>query len=235
MNKARVIEHIDVTYLQPSPYKYSEFLDMVNSHHDFKNICTFSNYYRVSETRPDINVSCVVGFPYGNAEYVEKKALIELLREQDVDEIDFVLNPLFLEPFWKAELCDDITLALRSGMETVKFILECRILTDYNLAYAIKSIGEIVDSFGGNAPKVLLKNSTGMDWKGFSPNSFDVTMLDLLRMDKIQHQYGYTFGFKAAGGIKTLSEARTLLMFNGLNVERVGMSNITALVGEDNG
>jgi len=221
-----VTKYVDATFLKPSTAGLTDFKSIVEQN-KFASIVTFPMY--AQEFDPAIvNLSCVIGYPYGIGGFIEKEGEVMVASQAGANEIDFVFNPAYIQHRDKEKFDYELDLALTSGFNLVKFIIECRVLTEEDVKWVLTGLGPSVKE-QGLPENYLLKNSTGIDWTGFKSNYAGQTFDDLLNMDRTAKVNGLVYKFKAAGGINSPMSAVDVLWLakdNQIDIQRIGISHI---------
>lgn len=143
-----------------------------------------------------VAVCTVVGFPHGIAPAQAKAAEAANAVADGATEIDMVINISALKSGADLLVMNDIEAVVEAagyGDALVKVILECALLTDDEKRRAAR--------FAVEAGAAFVKTSTG-----FAHHGATVDDVRLLR-----YIVGPEFGVKAAGGIRTLDEARAMI------------------------
>ncbi|MEQ9414329.1 MAG: deoxyribose-phosphate aldolase [Cyclobacteriaceae bacterium] len=161
----------------------------------------------------NISLISVVGFPFGY-QMTETK-LDEALRALDngADEIDWVWNISSFKsglPWTKIELAK-ASKSIHDQQKILKVIIETSYLSDEELVEACKICNDAGADF--------VKTSTGFAKKGAT----------IERVQLMRKSLPATVGIKAAGGIKTLAQAKQLL---DAGAERIGTSSGVSIVKE---
>lgn len=159
-----------------------------------------------------VAVCTVVGFPHGNAPAQAKAAETATAVADGATEIDTVLNVSALKSGSDLLVMDDIEAVVQAaemGGAIVKVILECALLTDDEKRRAAKMCVE--------AGAAFVKTSTG-----FASHGATIEDVRLLRA-----VVGPEIGVKAAGGIRTIDDARAMIA---AGANRLGTSAGVALV-----
>jgi deoxyribose-phosphate aldolase len=159
-----------------------------------------------------VAVCTVVGFPHGIAPAQAKAAEAATAVADGATEIDMVINISALKSGSDLLVFDDIQSVVDAsevGGAIVKVILECALLTDDEKRRAAKMAVE--------AGAAFVKTSTG-----FASHGATVEDVRLLR-----EAVGSDVGVKAAGGIRTASDARAMIE---AGANRLGTSAGVALV-----
>jgi deoxyribose-phosphate aldolase len=140
-------------------------------------------------------VVSVVGFPHGCDRSSVKAMAAELAVRDGATEVDMVMNVGRLKSGRTQAVGDEIAQVVRAipGIP-VKVILETCLLTENERAIACRLVRDSGAAF--------VKTSTG-----FHPSG-GATVADVRLLRKI---VGPEFGVKAAGGIRTLAEAKAML------------------------
>ena len=160
----------------------------------------------------NVAVGTVVGFPHGIQTSVAKACEAARAIQDSADELDMVIHIGKLRDGALAFVRDDIAgvVATAEG-RPVKVILECCYLDDAQKAAGCQAVVEAGAQF--------VKTSTG-----FGPGGATVEDVALLR-----RQVGPDFGVKAAGGIRTLADAKAMIA---AGANRLGCSCTEALLAE---
>lgn len=159
-----------------------------------------------------VAVCTVVGFPHGNAPAQAKAAETATAVADGATEIDTVINVSALKSGSDLLVMDDIQAvvdAAEMGGALVKVILECALLTDDEKRRAARMCVE--------AGAAFVKTSTG-----FASHGATIEDVRLLRA-----VVGPEIGVKAAGGIRTIDDARAMIA---AGANRLGTSAGVALV-----
>lgn len=159
-----------------------------------------------------VAVCTVVGFPHGNAPAPAKAAETATAIADGATEIDTVVNISALKSGSDLLVMNDIEAVVQAaemGGAIVKVILECALLTDDEKRRAARMCVE--------AGAAFVKTSTG-----FASHGATVEDVQLLRA-----VVGPEIGVKAAGGIRTVEDARALIA---AGANRLGTSAGIALV-----
>ena len=162
-----------------------------------------------------VKVCTVVGFPLGAASSRAKAAETAAAVEDGADEIDMVINIGYLRSGMDDEVLGDIK-AVRGAClgKVLKVIIEACLLTDEEKIRACRLAEEAGADF--------VKTSTGFSSGG-------ATVADVALMRKA---VGGRLKVKAAGGIRTLADARAMI---GAGASRIGASAGIAIVREEHG
>jgi len=158
------------------------------------------------------SVVSVVGFPHGCDRSTVKAHAAELAVRDGAAEIDMVMNIGRLKSGRDQAVADEIAQVVRAIPRIpLKVILETRLLTDEEKAVACRLVRDSGAAF--------VKTSTGFHPAGGAT----VEDVRLLRA-----HVGPDFGVKAAGGIRTLTEATAMLE---AGASRLGTSASVAILG----
>ena len=162
-----------------------------------------------------VKVCTVVGFPLGASSSTAKAAETAAAVEDGADEIDMVVNIGYLRSGMDDEVLGDIK-AVREACrgKVLKVIIEACLLTDEEKIRACRLAEEAGADF--------VKTSTGFSSGG-------ATVADVAWMRKA---VGGRLQVKAAGGIRTLADARAMI---GAGASRIGASAGIAIVREEHG
>ncbi|PID62166.1 MAG: deoxyribose-phosphate aldolase [Gammaproteobacteria bacterium] len=164
-------------------------------------VCVYGQFIGVAEAAlvdTDVKVATVANFPYGGGNISRVEAEIEAQIIANVDEVDVVLP-------YKNLIDGDETLAGRL-IASSKTICESRCLKviiesgELKTPALIRRASEIAIDNGAD----FIKTSTGKVAVNATPEAAEI-MLNVIK-DSGKH-----IGFKAAGGVRTLEEAKTYL------------------------
>ncbi|MFT3783976.1 MAG: deoxyribose-phosphate aldolase [Nibricoccus sp.] len=164
-----------------------------------------------------IPIGTVIGFPSGRFATAAKAAEIEAAHAAGAKEVDIVMNYAALREGETALVAAEVaalTARAHSLGQLIKVIVETCFLPESCLLPALK----ICEDAGAD----FIKTSTGFGSAGAKPEH--IALWAANRRGKIQ--------LKAAGGIKTLADARALLS---AGATRLGTSNAAAIVAEAKG
>ena len=162
-----------------------------------------------------VKVCTVVGFPLGAASSRAKAAETASAVEDGADEIDMVINIGYLRGGMDDEVLGDIKAVREACLgKVLKVIIEACLLTDEEKIRACRLAEEAGADF--------VKTSTGFSSGG-------ATVADVALMRKA---VGGRLKVKAAGGIRTLADARAMI---GAGASRIGASAGIAIVREEHG
>ncbi len=159
-----------------------------------------------------VRVVSVVGFPHGCERSVVKAQAAALAVQDGAAEVDMVLNIGKLKSGRSQAVASEIAQVVRAvpGIP-VKVILETCLLTDEEKVVACRLVQD--------AGAAFVKTSTGFN-PGGGATTTDVRLM--------RSTVGPDFGVKAAGGIRTLAHALTMLE---AGANRLGTSASAAILG----
>ena len=164
-----------------------------------------------------VHVGTVVGFPHGRASTAAKAAEIRAMAAAGAHEVDIVANYGELREGRRALVAAELgqlgAIARELRLLTKVIVETCYLDRDQKLAALL---------FCEDAGIDFIKTSTGFGSSGATVD--DVKLF-------ADHRRG-SIRIKAAGGIKTLAQARELIA---AGAERLGTSNAVALVLEEGG
>lgn len=161
----------------------------------------------------NVKICAVVGFPFG-ADWPEVKAYeARLAAKQGASEIDMTINIGALKSR-ALELVEHDIRAVRKAVSkaVLKVIIESCLLSDHEKIVAC----QLAQKAGAD----FVKTSTGFSTEG-------ATVADVALMRKV---VGNKIGVKAAGGIRTLGDARAML---NAGANRLGCSASVFIVREE--
>lgn len=157
-----------------------------------------------------MQVCTVIGFPNGYATTATKVFETQDAIANGADEIDMVINIGWAKSQqWQAIQAEITAIKAACGDKILKVIIETCLLSDDEKI----QMCQVVTAAGAD----YIKTSTGFSTAGATPE--DVALF-------AQH-VGANVKIKAAGGIKTLDDAKT---FKALGASRLGTSRIVNLV-----
>ena len=160
--------------------------------------------------RSSVRVGTVVGFPHGSVHTKIKAAETARAMDDGGEEIDMVLNIGRLRSGQIDYVCDDIAAVVAAAKgKCVKVIFECCYLNRDQKISACKAAIQAGAQF--------VKTSTGLA-------SGRATIEDVVLM---RGQVGKDFGVKAAGGIRTLADAETMIA---AGANRLGVSRTAEIL-----
>ncbi|PIT88214.1 MAG: deoxyribose-phosphate aldolase [Candidatus Magasanikbacteria bacterium CG10_big_fil_rev_8_21_14_0_10_36_32] len=184
--------------------------------YNFASVCVNSIWTEfcaelLSDT--DVKVCVVVGFPLGATLSEVKSIETKLAIEHGAQEVDMVINIGALKDGKNDFVRDDIKAVVETarGKALVKVIIENAYLTNEQKVKACQLCKEAGADF--------VKTSTG-----FGPSGATVEDVKLMR-----HTVGEEMGVKAAGGIKTLKDALSMVE---AGANRLGCSAGMAIIKE---
>lgn len=158
-------------------------------------------------------VATVVGFPLGATSTEAKVAETRQAVADGADEIDMVMQIGWFKSGYVDKVWEDIAAVVAAaGSATVKVIIETALLTDDEKVLACQ--------LAAQAGAHYVKTSTG-----FGPAGATVDDVKLMR-----NTVGASMGVKAAGGIRTLRDARAMLE---AGATRIGVSAGVSIVQEE--
>lgn len=193
-----IASKIDYTYLK-SAVTYKEFEDFLikAKEYPFRNICISPSLISyLKENFKDLNfkISSVAGFPLGFSLTETKLAEIEKLLELGVDEIDFVINLIWLKSKDYKRLEEELfSIRKLAKSKILKGIIETPYLNEDDIKDAI----EILVFTGID----FVKTSTGFAERGTTLE--DIKIIKKFSKGRIK--------IKASGGIRTLEEVLNFL------------------------
>ncbi len=186
--------------------------------HGFASVCVNPCWVPLCRKLLDgtgVKVCTVVGFPLGAASSRAKAAEAAAAVEDGADEIDMVVNIGYLRSGMDDEVLGDIKAVREACLgKVLKVIIEACLLTDEEKIRACRLAEEAGADF--------VKTSTG-----FSSGGAAVADVALMRK-----AVGGRLKVKAAGGIRTLADARAMI---GAGASRIGASAGIAIVREEHG
>jgi deoxyribose-phosphate aldolase len=183
--------------------------------HRFASACVLPNWVADAADILEgsgVGICTVVGFPHGNAPAQAKAAEAANAMGDGATEIDMVVNISALKSGADLLVMSDIEAVVEAasyGEAVVKVILECALLTDDEKRRVCR--------FAQEAGAGYVKTSTGFSVHG-------ATAEDVALMRQV---VGAEMGVKAAGGIRTLADARKLVE---AGASRLGTSAGVALL-----
>jgi deoxyribose-phosphate aldolase len=213
---AGIATTIDHTLLKPgsTPVQIDRLCAEALEYH-FAAVCVNPQYVsRVADALAGsgIGVSCAVGFPLGATTPEAKAVEAEQAVQAGANEIDMVIDLGHLKSGDYRDVALDISNVVRRSHERralVKVILETGLLTQPE-----KVAGCLIAAEAGAD---FVKTSTGFGPGGATPE--DVSLL--------RRVVGPSLGVKAAGGIRSYSDAHTMLL---AGATRLGTSSGVEIV-----
>ena len=210
MNKIKdIASKIDYTYLK-SEGSYKEFEDFLlkAKKYPFRSICippTLVCYLRENFKNLEFKITSVAGFPLGFSLTETKLAEIENLIKLEVDEIDFVINLIWLKSKDYKKLEKELLSIRKIAKDKVlKGIIETAYLEEEDIKNAV----EILIFTGID----FVKTSTGFSKRG--ANLEDIKIIKKFSKGRIK--------IKASGGIRTLKDT---LDFLSVGADVIGTSS----------
>lgn len=200
---------IDYTYLVPAgTYEtFNEFLEKA-SRYPFRSICvppSLVTYVKENFRNLNFKISSVAGFPLGFSLTETKLKEIEKLLDLGIDEIDFVINLIWLKSKDYKKLEKElIDIRKIASKKILKGIIEVSYLEKTEIKEAV----EILISTGID----FVKTSTGFAKRATTLE--DIEVIKEFAKERIK--------IKASGGIKTLEET---LKFLSAGVDVIGTSS----------
>jgi deoxyribose-phosphate aldolase len=166
-----------------------------------------------------IHVATVIGFPLGAGATAAKVAETRQAVADGSSEIDMViaLGPLVADD-WPAVYRDIHSVVEAAGARSVKVIIEAGLLDDaHKVAASLLAV---------QAGAAFVKTSSGF---AYGPSERGLVALGAAEADVrlIHAAIGETAGIKAAGGVRTFAQARTLVA---AGATRIGCSSSVAMV-----
>ncbi len=182
--------------------------------HCFASVCIPPCYTALAARQlqgSEIATCTVIGFPHGANHSAVKTAEARQAVEDGASELDMVLNVGLLKSKRYDSVEDDIRSVVRASRSraVVKVILETALLTDEEKVIAC--------CLAQNAEADFVKTSTGFSSGG-------ATASDIALMRTV---VGQKMGVKASGGVRTRSEAETMVAHG---ATRIGASASVAIV-----
>jgi len=218
MDGAELARRIDYAFLKVTPSTRVEDLRRAvesTEEYDFRAICVPPVLAgTVKKNFPRIKVAAVIAYPLGLESLAAKLFAVQEVIEQAVDELDIVLDLFALVNNNHAKIEREAEqlgeLASRAGV-FVKAIIETPILDVEQIRWAAEVLAA--------SPIACVKTSTGY---GREPTSLDQVRL-------LKQLVGGRMQIKAAGGIKNLYDARTML---DAGADIIGTSNAISIINE---
>ena len=220
-NVAEIAGRLDHTNLRPTSGKRDiEQLCKEAAKYAFGAVCVAPRWVKTAvdflsaQGADSVNICTVIGFPHGNTTTEGKAFEATKALEIGASEIDMVLSIGDLIAGNRSYVEDDIaTVAevVHSRESILKVILETAYLSKDEIVLGC----ELAVRSGAN----FVKSSTG-----FGPGGADLEVISLMR-----ETVGDKVGVKAAGGIKTLANARAML---DAGASRLGCSSSVEIMKE---
>jgi len=163
----------------------------------YPKVCTNSCYTRICKEElrdTDIMIVTTAGFPNGTASGRVKTYEAIVAAEEGAKEIDYVMNIGLLKDRQAKELMNELKMVVKNtrGIAEVKVIIEASLLTEEEIIRSCEMAKE--------AGAAYIKTGTGFA----GPATVDMVKL-------IRKTVGKDMKIKAAGGIKDIETARSLL------------------------
>jgi deoxyribose-phosphate aldolase len=216
MTKTEFAKYIDQTLLKPdSTRQQAKAFCEEAKLHGFASVCLLPSWVADAADILEgsgVAVCTVVGFPHGIGPSAGKIHETMMVTADGATEVDMVLNISALKSGSDLLVFDDIQQIVDAASLSgaiVKVIFECAYLTDEEKRRACKMCVE--------AGVAFVKTSTG-----FGPHGATLEDVRLMRQ-----MVGDACGVKAAGGVRTLTDA---LAFIEAGATRIGTSGGVALL-----
>ena len=216
LNEIDLAQYIDHSLLKPSaiPEEVAQCCHEAVQY-NFPAVCVYPSAVKQAAEilhNKRIEVCTVIGFPTGaNTPGVKLYEAQEAV-ENGATELDVVINLGWLKSGQLNKIYDEIAQICEATGKTVKAILETTVLTDEEKQQAAEVCMD--------AGVAYLKTSTG--WFGGATVS-DVKLLKAVSGGKV--------GIKASGGIRTVAQARELIV---VGATRLGTSRGVDLIRQQN-
>lgn len=214
-----VAEHLEHTLLKPEA-QVGDIMRLCSEalQYNLGAVCVSPCYAGLARhllNGSSVRVVTVVGFPLGADKTVVKALAARMAVEEDhVDEVDMVMNLAAFKSGNYEGVVEDIAAVVQAAAPyPVKVIIEACLLTDEE-----KRIACGLAARGGAA---YVKTSTGF-------NSGGATEHDVRLLTEEAAKYGLKV--KAAGGIRNLADAKTMLS---AGADRIGTSAGAAIAAEE--
>ena len=211
---------IDHTLLKPeATFKQISVLCQEAADHGFKAVCLNPSYVAFASrelNRVPVLVCSVIGFPLGASQSRIKAAEAALAVSSGAKEVDVVMNVGYFKSGMLKETAEDLREVTSQAKQEdpsaiVKVILETCLLTDEEKKTACRLV---VDA-GGD----YVKTSTGFNMSG--ARAEDIRLM--------RQAAGPNIGIKAAGGIRNLAAAVSMLE---AGADRLGTSASVSIIKE---
>ncbi|MBQ3076070.1 MAG: deoxyribose-phosphate aldolase [Clostridia bacterium] len=216
MTNSEILERVDHTLLSPVATR-EEIRALCDDAVKFKtaSVCIPPSYVRFAAEylQGKTKVCTVIGFPngYNTAEVKAFEAARAV--EDGADEIDMVINVGFLKDGRLEEVASEITAVRKAVKDKVlKVIVETCLLTEEEKITMCRIVGE--------AGADYIKTSTGFSTGGATREDVSLFAKHVQKPLRI----------KAAGGIKTLSDAEEFLA---LGADRLGTSRVVKMIKDE--
>lgn len=216
MNKIKLASYIDHTILKPDATE-GELIKLCEEakEHQFFSVCINPCYIEKAKELlkgSETKICTVVGFPLGQMTTESKSYETKEAVFLGAEEVDMVINIGKLKDKDYDYVLEDIrAVVLAAGGVLTKVIIETCLLTDEEKVKAC----ELAKAAGAD----FVKTSTGFAKAGATKEDIKL-MRDTVGLD---------MGVKASGGIRSLSDAMTMIE-NGAT--RLGLSASVAIVNE---
>lgn len=241
----KLADYLDSTYLKTSKQSGLSDSKTLEKVHELTQQAIDNKFFAVM-IRPDyvrsvrmlidkkqatVKLGTVIDFPEGKGNLTQKISEAQKAIGDGADELDFVVDYTAFKKGNEEKVREEVELCSRLGLKegkVVKWIIETAALTDeqiLNLTTLIKEIYlEKLSAFP--AENLFVKSSTGFfETTDGNPNGANEHVI------KIMLDNAGPLPVKAAGGVKTKSEAE--IMVN-LGVKRIGTSSALQIVsGEE--
>jgi len=184
-------------------------------------------YKMILEANSKVNVGTVIDFPLGAGGLEKKLSEARQAIADGADDLDFVLDYEGFKKGNSVSVKNEVLECTRLGLEhgkTVKWIIEIAALDDHQIVQLCALVKNIVlSNFDERSySHVFLKSSTGFyKTRDGIPNGATISGI------KLMLENSYPLPVKAAGGVRTLEEARQMIA---LGVKRIGTSSAKAIV-----
>ena len=216
INEIDLAQYIDHSLLKPSaiPEEVAQCCHEAVQY-NFPAVCIYPSAVKQAAEilhNKRIEVCTVIGFPTGANTPGVKLYEVQEAVENGATELDVVINLGWLKSGQLNKIYDEIAQICEATGKTVKAILETAVLTDEEKQQAAEVCMD--------AGVAYLKTSTG--WFGGATVS-DVKLLKAVSGGKV--------GIKASGGIRTVAQARELIL---AGATRLGTSHGVDLIRQQN-
>ncbi|APG65556.1 deoxyribose-phosphate aldolase [Tenacibaculum todarodis] len=200
--------------------------------YEMKLVMLRSNYITVakeliSENNSEVLIGTVIDFPEGNSSVDVKISEAKKAIELGADELDFVINYNAFKngdlTLIKTEVVNCTKLCLENN-KTVKWIIEIAALSNEEiivLSQLIKNI--VISNFEeSNFENIFVKSSTGFfQTENNKPSGATFEAMKLIV------ENASPLKIKAAGGVKTLEQAKKMIS---IGVDRIGTSSAKQII-----
>lgn len=212
MNRNEILSRVDHTLLSPqATWKEIDLLCREAEEYHTASVCIPPSYVaQAHEAYPALTICTVIGFPNGYHTTACKVAETADAVRNGAGEIDMVINLGWVKDGRDGEILEEIRqVKAAAGKHILKVIIETSLLTEEE---KIRLCG-IVSRSGAD----FIKTSTGFSTGGATPG--DIRLM--------REHCAPELRIKAAGGIKTLSDAE---LFLELGADRLGSSRVVQLI-----